>query len=91
MVLTVFEPIIPESERPQTHALDYTTPGIGTCNITIINYKLGKLWKAACRGITSISTQWQLIENRIWDHSRTKYLEVPNRAMNFEPSPAKNK
>jgi hypothetical protein len=78
MVLTVFESIIPESERPQAHALDPTATGIGSCNITIINYKLRKLWKAACRGITSISTQGQLIENGMWDHSRKKYLEVPN-------------
>jgi hypothetical protein len=31
-----FEPAIPASERPQTHALDRTASGIGNNNVTII-------------------------------------------------------
>ena len=51
MAPTVLEPTVSESEPPQTHALDRAATGIGSCNITIINFKLGKLWNTACRGI----------------------------------------
>jgi hypothetical protein len=32
MPSVVFEPVIPAGERPQTHALDRSATGIGTCS-----------------------------------------------------------
>jgi len=39
MSLAVFEPIIPASEWPQTHALDHTATGISSYN-DLVYYKL---------------------------------------------------
>jgi len=50
----VFEPTIPESERPQTHVSDRAGTGIGVCNNT-------------CRELRTISYQASAVN--VWAYS----------------------
>jgi hypothetical protein len=47
MPLVGFEPTIPASEQPQTHALDHAATGIGQVSLTLINieYKYQIQWQ----------------------------------------------
>jgi uncharacterized membrane protein len=38
-----FEPAIPAGERPQTHALDHATTGIGSVYFRALNLKMRKI------------------------------------------------
>ena len=103
MAPTVFEPIISESEPPQTHALDRAATVIRTCNITITNFKLGEAVERCLswnknresaetshiklnKYTRSTNREWNLgpLENAICGSAKQT-------ALNFEPSPTKNK